>query len=130
MMRKPFISLLCPIARLVLSLSKVWCHGAPSAKGSSPSVIMLETDTIRLDFQPARNGGITSIVDKVSGQKFDGPKTTSLLYEIQLEGPGAKPIMLSEADAVDATVTKEGESVVIRVPRHKDLPVGVECRFR
>ncbi len=92
-MRKPFISLLCPIALLALILPGVTSHGTPSAKGASPSVIMLETDTIRLDFQPARNGGITSIVNKVSGQKFDGPKTTSLLYEIQLEGPVGYGVM-------------------------------------
>lgn len=103
------------------------------AADSLDSVITLETDTARMRFDPAKNGAIVSLVDKASGQEFVEAKGGPLLYELQLfvpANPMADPIRLSEADALDATVTKEGQTVVVKVSRHKNSPIGVECRFR
>ncbi len=94
---------------------------------------MLETDSTRASFDPAQNGAIVSLVDKRSGREFIAPKAGPLLYELRLANPtdaAAPPIVLSEADALDVTVTKEGQSVIVKVPRHKNSLIAVECRFR
>ncbi len=123
--------------RLVLPLITLWalCFSCVKtlAADSPDSVITLETDTTRVRFDPAKNGAIVSLVDKARGQEFVEAKGGPLLYELQLfdpANPSAPPVLLSEKDALDATVTKEGQSVVVKVPRHKNSPIGVECRFR
>ncbi|MEW6359700.1 MAG: DUF6259 domain-containing protein [Planctomycetota bacterium] len=92
-------------------------------------LIFLETGATRIGFDPARNGAIASFVDKASGREFVAPQTTApLLYELRL-GVDGKTV-LTEADASDVTVKRDGDAVVIAAPRHKDTAIAVECRFR
>ncbi len=133
MKNSTFIPLLQFTVLSALWLPGVTSHGAPPANDSPGSVLSLETDTTRMSFDSARNGAIVSLVDKARGQEFVEAKGGPLLYELQLfdqSNPMGAPIRLSEADALDVTVTKEGQSVVVKVPRHKNSPIGVECRFR
>lgn len=100
------------------------------------ALVWLETDTTRVGFDPARNGAMVSVVDKASGREFAAPQVADapwrasapLLYEIRL-GQDSKT-RLTEADGEDVSVKREGNTVVITAPRHKDAAVGVECRFR
>jgi hypothetical protein len=101
------------------------------AAGAARQSALLETDIVRVGFDPARNGAIVSIVDKASGREFAAPqKPGPLLYELQFTNHASQPMTLSEADADAVTVSNEGQSVVVSTTHDGDLPVEVECRFR
>jgi len=109
------------IRYLLVVLSILVCPDARLAAGAAEPVVCLETDTIRIGFDPMRNGAIVSVVDKASGREFAAPKRAPLLYELRLAGQAPQPVVLSEAEAAGATVKKEGQSVVVTVPRHGEL---------
>lgn len=93
------------------------------------TIVTLETDATRIGFDPARHGAIVSLVAKASGREFAAPTTTApLLYELRFTN--APAATLTEADATDTTVKREGDSVVITAARHRNAAVAVECRFR
>ena len=105
---------------------------APAATAPVAStLITLETGAVRLAFDPQRQGAIVSLVDKASGTEFIAPgKGLPMLYALRFADPGGAATTLTEADAEEVTVRREGESVVIAAARHKGMPVQVECRFR
>ncbi|MBI5396013.1 MAG: hypothetical protein HZA91_12020 [Verrucomicrobia bacterium] len=94
------------------------------------AIITLETDTTRIGFDPARNGAIVSLVDKASGKEFAASPAVPLLYELRFTNAPPDATLVTDADAVDVTVKREGGEVVIAAPRHKNAAVSVECRFR
>ena len=96
------------------------------------ALITLETDATRIGLDPARHGAIVSVVDKGSGREFTAPKMTApLLYELRFTNAASATAMaLTEAGAVDVTVRRENDVIVVTVPRHTNAAVAVECRFR
>ncbi|MBM3888588.1 MAG: hypothetical protein FJ388_05615, partial [Verrucomicrobia bacterium] len=93
------------------------------------AIVTLETDTTCIGFDPARNGAIVSLVDKASAKEFAAPPSGPMLYELRFTNAPPTASLLTDADAVDVTVKRAGNEVVIAAPRHKNAAVGVECRF-
>lgn len=99
--------------------------------GAAEPLVSLETEVVRVAFDPARNGAIVSVVDEASGRDFTTPDVAgALLYELRFADHLGQAVTLSERNADVATVKKEGRLVVVSTTHHGDLPVEVECRFR
>ncbi len=86
-------------------------------------MVTLETATTRIGFDPARHGGIVSLVDKATGREFASRNPTApLLYELRFDSVAP----LTEADATNVSLAREGQTVVITA-QHSNATV--ECRF-
>lgn len=87
------------------------------------ALVTLESDTTRVAFDSTRRGGVVSLFDKATGRDFVARRPTPpLLYELRFDNAPS----LTEADASEATVRRDGNAVVICC-RHNGATV--ECRF-
>jgi hypothetical protein len=86
---------------------------------------VLENTRLRIVFDDARGGAITSFVDKQSGRDF---ASGASLYELTFAEPAGKKSVVRETDGAGATValrrTGRSQTVSIEARTHAGRPVG------